>query len=58
MTSDQELSAKLLELCRRWIAENKVQCAEAIYQIDNITFESLEFVEKICELVGYDKFDG
>jgi hypothetical protein len=40
-------------LCERFIRENEIQCAESVYQMDGIAENSLELIERICEIVGY-----
>ena len=48
-----KIEKQLLSLCQKFILENKISCAEAIYQCDRIILNSQEFLEKICEIVGY-----
>jgi hypothetical protein len=43
----------LYGLCQRFITDNEIRCGNDIYQIDDLPF--LDFVEEICELVGYFK---
>lgn len=46
---------KLLEACQKFIKKYEITCSEGIYQNDNVTLESPEFIEKICKIVGYHK---
>ena len=48
-----KVDAELFDLCREFIKENKIDCAETIYQTDKVAENSLEFIESICELIGY-----
>ena len=48
-----KVDAELFDLCREFIKENKIDCSETIYQTDRIAENSLEFIESICELIGY-----
>ena len=48
-----KVDAELFDLCREFIKENKIDCPETIYQTDRIAENSLEFIESICELIGY-----
>ena len=44
---------ELMNLCRRFIDENEISCAEAVHQMECVSNNSLEFIEDICELIGY-----
>ncbi len=52
-----KVDAELFDLCREFIKENKIDCSETIYQTDRIVENSLEFIESICELIGYHEED-
>lgn len=53
MTPKQE---ELLALCKRFIEENTISCAETIYQTDRVIENSYEFIHDICEVVGYHEY--
>jgi hypothetical protein len=40
-------------LVKRFIEDNKIRCAESVYQTDCVAENSLEFIESLCEVVGY-----
>jgi predicted GNAT family N-acyltransferase len=44
---------ELLKLCQDFIKEQKICCAEDVYQTDSIIENAYEFIEQICEIVGY-----
>lgn len=44
---------QLFEIVCEFIKKHKISCGEAIYQNDEISLNSLEFIEKCCESVGY-----
>ncbi len=44
---------ELLEVCMKFIQENGIGCRENIYQSDRVVLNSLEFIERICDVVGY-----
>ena len=48
-----KIEKQLLSLCQKFILENEISCPENIYQSDRVILNSQEFIEKICELVGY-----
>lgn len=59
---DDELSASLGELlkredlwlhCQKFIKEQKISCAETVYQTDRVIVNAYEFIEGICGIVGY-----
>lgn len=47
-----KIDAELFDLCKDFIKENGIGCAEDIYQ-GNHEEQILELLEQICELVGY-----
>lgn len=53
--TETEKKNKLWELCKKFVADNKISCPETIYQCDWVAENSSELVEKIAELVGYDE---
>jgi hypothetical protein len=48
-----KVDAELFDLCKEFIKEHRIECAEDIYQTDSVSEYSLEFIESICELIGY-----
>lgn len=53
MDKRQEMMQKLLEHVRSFIEKHDINCAEAVYQVDSISLDSLEFIEGCCKIVGY-----
>jgi hypothetical protein len=52
---------RLWKYCEQFIKKQNVNCPEAVYQSDNVVLNSYEFIEGVCEIVGYydeehDKF--
>ena len=45
--------AKLIDVCRSFIDEHKIGCAESIYQVDNNVIDAPKLVEEICNIIGY-----
>ena len=43
----------LVALCIKFINDNKISCPETIHQTDWVIENAYEFIEKICDLVGY-----
>ncbi|MBS4046544.1 MAG: hypothetical protein KG075_21910 [Alphaproteobacteria bacterium] len=48
---------QLWELCQRFIREQRITCDEAVYQQDNVIANACEFIEGVCEIVGYHDED-
>lgn len=44
---------ELLQVCMDFIRENQISCSEVIYQSDRVIINSQEFIEKICNVIGY-----
>lgn len=51
MTRKQE--KELLEHCRKFISDLEIGCAEVVYQSDRVIEKAYEFIEGICDIVGY-----
>lgn len=49
------IEAKLMEICKGFIEEHKIQCPEKIYASDKITEESPYLIQQICDTIGYYK---
>lgn len=39
--------------CEAFIAEQQITCPETIYQADRVILNAYEFIERVCEIVGY-----
>ena len=50
--SERELM-ELYTVCLKFIIQNKIYCPEDIYQTDKVN-NSLELIEDICNIVGYE----
>ena len=44
---------KLWDLCKKFIEEHEIGHPECIYQGDNVILNAQEFIEDICDIVGY-----
>jgi hypothetical protein len=52
--TEEQLRA-LLGVCSGFVEENKISCPEAVCQCDWVITNAYEFIEDICDVVGYDK---
>jgi hypothetical protein len=46
----------LVEVCIRFIEDNKISCPETIAQCDRVMENAYEFIEKVCLVVGYYEY--
>ena len=46
---------ELWDHCERFIKEQEIRCPESVYQQDHVIEKAYEFIEKVCEIVGYHK---
>jgi len=44
---------KLVEHCEQFIQDQSISCAETVYQTDRVIENAYEFVEGVCDIVGY-----
>lgn len=45
--------AELVKLCQKFVIDNKIRCAESISQMDHVIANAYDFLEAICEVIGY-----
>ena len=43
----------LYEEVQKFITDNQITCSETIYQTDRVIVNAYEFLQRICEIVGY-----
>lgn len=51
VTDDQK--QKLFERVQQFIKDQNISCAETIYQTDRVIEHAYEFIEDLCDIVGY-----
>jgi hypothetical protein len=51
--SEEEQKDALLTLVRVFIAKQSIHCQETIYQTDRVIENAYEFIESLCDVVGY-----
>ena len=49
--------SKLKKTVKKFIKENEIHCPETIYQCDWVAQNALEFIEELCDIVGYENLD-
>lgn len=53
MTPEEEL----FNLCKKFIAQERIHSPETIYQTDSVIEHAYEFIEGVCNIVGYYKYE-
>lgn len=48
---------RLIAHCRAFISAQQISCAETIYQMDKVIENAYEFIEGVCDIVGYVEND-
>lgn len=54
MTEDQ--MNELHRICLDFITKQRITCPETIYQSDRVIENAYEFIEQICDVVGYAEY--
>jgi len=44
---------RLIKFCRKFVKTNEISCGETIYQADHVIESAHEFIEGVCNIVGY-----
>lgn len=47
------IARDLLRHCVKFINEHDIGCSETIYQCDRVILNATDFIEGVCEIVGY-----
>ena len=54
-TTEQLLA--LWQTCRAFVSAQRIYCAETIAQTDRVIENAYEFIEQVCDIVGYEASD-
>ena len=61
MTKQKALTEKELNelhaLCLKFINDQKIDCAETVFQSDRVIENVYEFIYEICDIVGYAEYN-
>ena len=44
-------------LCLKFINDQKIDCAETVFQSDRVIENAYEFIREICDIVGYAEYN-
>lgn len=50
------MNQELYNLCKQFVEDNKISCPETVHQCDRVIINSYDFIEKMCDIVGYYKY--
>ena len=48
---------RLWLICRKFIIEQTISCPESICQSDRVILNAYDFIEEICDLIGYYDYE-
>lgn len=51
------MEQQLSEIVKEFVAQHQLSCAESIYQTDSAIEAAYEFIERLCDIVGYHRED-
>lgn len=43
----------LVRHCEQFVADQQISCEETVYQSDRVIVNAYEFIQGVCDLVGY-----
>jgi len=55
MTEQQEKLLWLWDTCQSFVRNRDIHCSESIHQTDRVSEGAKEFIEEVCDIVGYHK---
>lgn len=53
MHAQLQQAQALVEHCEQFIQDQRIHCAETVYQTDRVIQNAYEFIEGVCDIVGY-----
>jgi hypothetical protein len=48
---------KLVMHCQKFIRDQRIDCPEVVHQTDRVIENAYEFIEGICDIVGYHRME-
>lgn len=53
-----DAAAKVLEITRKFIADNRIACSETIHQTDLVIENAYDLIQQLCDVAGYHEEDN
>jgi hypothetical protein len=47
----------LWNVCKKFVNDQEIDCAETIYQCDWVIENAYEFIQEVCEVVDYKPYE-
>jgi hypothetical protein len=51
--SNAQTRKQLFAVCEQFILDNQISSPETIYQMDHVIGNAYDFIEQICDVIGY-----
>ena len=58
LSPNDEKHVQLWDLCRKFVADNRISCPESVYQCDHVIEHGYEFISEVCKIVGFHEDGG
>jgi len=55
-TTTNQKAMALLDLCEKFVNDQRISCPEAVYQTDRVIENAYDFITEVCEIVGYYEY--
>ena len=55
--TEQESKDALYALAKDFIEKQKITCSETVYQTDRVIESAYQFIDNICEIVGFYEYE-
>jgi len=52
-----EQKIKLYDLCKKFVDENDIYCAETVYQMDRVIHNGYDLIADICRIISYKEIE-
>lgn len=56
MATTNQKAMALLELCQKFVTDQRISCGDAVYQTDSVIENAYDLIFNICEIVGYYEY--
>lgn len=48
---------KVWEICEKFMKDQEIRCVEDVHQTDRVIENAYEFIEEVCNIIGYPDED-
>lgn len=57
LIKERDQGEALWGFCQQFIKAQRISCPESVYQSDRVILNAYEFIEGVCEIVGYYEYE-